>query len=60
MREKLAEYQDLAGFNNSLTKTLFGKMPNEMARDNIAAVAEAVLPHFKDRAPAGGAKEAAE
>ena len=59
VREKLAEYQDLAGFNNSLTKTQFGTMPNEMARDNIAAVAEEIIPHFKDRSPEPGAKEAA-
>ena len=35
VREKLAEYQDLAGFNTSLTKTQFGTMPNEMARANM-------------------------
>ena len=27
VREKLAEYQDLAGFNTSLTKTQFGTLP---------------------------------
>jgi alkanesulfonate monooxygenase SsuD/methylene tetrahydromethanopterin reductase-like flavin-dependent oxidoreductase (luciferase family) len=49
VREKLAEYQDLARFNTSLTKTQFGTMPNEMARDNIAAIAEEVIPYFRDR-----------
>jgi len=51
VREKLAEYQDLARFNTSLTKTQFGTMPNAMARDNIAAVAEEIIPHFRDRLP---------
>ncbi|MGH6989965.1 MAG: LLM class flavin-dependent oxidoreductase [Stellaceae bacterium] len=52
VREKLAAYQDLAGFGYSLTKTQFGTMPHEMAMVNQAAVAEEVLPYFKDRAPA--------
>ena len=29
VREKLAEYQDLAGFNTSLTKTQFGTMADD-------------------------------
>lgn len=53
VREKLAEYQDLAGFNTSLTKTQFGTMPHEMAMENIAAVAEEIIPHFRDRRPEG-------
>ena len=40
VRQKLAEYQDLAGFNTSLTKTQFGTLPNEMARANMMAIAE--------------------
>jgi alkanesulfonate monooxygenase SsuD/methylene tetrahydromethanopterin reductase-like flavin-dependent oxidoreductase (luciferase family) len=51
VREKLAAYQDLAGFGYSLTKTQFGTMPHEMAMVNQAAVAEEVLPYFKDRKP---------
>ncbi|WP_424135515.1 LLM class flavin-dependent oxidoreductase [Roseomonas chloroacetimidivorans] len=51
VREKLAEYQDLAGFNTILTKTQFGTMPAEMTRNNMAAIAEEVLPHFRDRLP---------
>ena len=51
MREKLAEYQDLAGFNISLTKTQFGTMPHAMARENQIAVAEEILPYFRDRTP---------
>jgi alkanesulfonate monooxygenase SsuD/methylene tetrahydromethanopterin reductase-like flavin-dependent oxidoreductase (luciferase family) len=51
VREKLAEYQDLAGFNISLTKTQFGTMPHEMARENQIAVAEEILPYFRDRTP---------
>ena len=39
VREKLAEYQDLAGFNTSLTKTQFGTLPDDMARANMAAIA---------------------
>jgi alkanesulfonate monooxygenase SsuD/methylene tetrahydromethanopterin reductase-like flavin-dependent oxidoreductase (luciferase family) len=60
VREKLAEYQDLAGFNTSLTKTQFGTMPNEMARANMTAIAEEILPAFRDRLPQGAAKAAAE
>ena len=45
VREKLAEYQDLAGFNTSLTKTQFGTLPNDMARANMTAIAEEILPH---------------
>jgi alkanesulfonate monooxygenase SsuD/methylene tetrahydromethanopterin reductase-like flavin-dependent oxidoreductase (luciferase family) len=52
VRERLAEYQDLAGFGTSLTKTQFGTMPAGMARDNMAAIAREILPHFRDRAPA--------
>jgi alkanesulfonate monooxygenase SsuD/methylene tetrahydromethanopterin reductase-like flavin-dependent oxidoreductase (luciferase family) len=60
VREKLAEYQDLAGFNNSLTKTQFGTLPDDMARANMAAIAQEVLPHFRDRLPQGTRREAAE
>ena len=60
VREKLAEYQDLAGFNTSLTKTQFGTLPNEMVRVNMTAVAEAVIPHFRDRAPRRTVRGAAE
>jgi len=60
VRQKLAEYQDLAGFNTSLTKTQFGTLPNEMARANMTAIAEEILPHFRDRAPQRAPKQAAE
>jgi alkanesulfonate monooxygenase SsuD/methylene tetrahydromethanopterin reductase-like flavin-dependent oxidoreductase (luciferase family) len=59
VREKLAEYQDLAGFNTSLTKTQFGTMSNEMARANMTAIAEEVLPAFRDRQPQQRAPKAA-
>jgi len=59
VREKLAEYQDLAGFNTSLTKTQFGTMPNEMARANMTAIAEEILPAFRDRQPQQRAPKAA-
>ena len=51
VREKLAADQDLAGFGISLTKTQFGTMPHAMALENQAAVAQEVLPYFKDRLP---------
>ena len=53
VREKLAEYQELAGFNTSLTKTQFATLPADMTRENMAAIAEEVLPYFQDKAPAG-------
>ncbi len=53
VREKLAEYQDLAGFNTSLTKTQFGTLPNDMTRANMEAIAQEILPHFRDRLPQG-------
>jgi alkanesulfonate monooxygenase SsuD/methylene tetrahydromethanopterin reductase-like flavin-dependent oxidoreductase (luciferase family) len=52
VREKLAEYQDLAGFNTSLTKTQFGTLPREMVKANQEAIAAEVLPHFREREPA--------
>jgi alkanesulfonate monooxygenase SsuD/methylene tetrahydromethanopterin reductase-like flavin-dependent oxidoreductase (luciferase family) len=55
VREKLEEYQALARFNTSLTKTQFGTMSVAQARENTAAVAEEILPHFRD----ADAKEAA-
>jgi len=60
VREKLAEYQDLAGFNTSLTKTQFGTMGDEQARANMQAVAQEILPHFRDRLPQGKRQAAAE
>ena len=60
VREKLAEYQDLAGFNTSLTKTQFGTLPDDMTRANMAAIAEEILPHFRNRLPQGQRQAAAE
>jgi alkanesulfonate monooxygenase SsuD/methylene tetrahydromethanopterin reductase-like flavin-dependent oxidoreductase (luciferase family) len=60
VREKLAEYQDLAGFNTSLTKTQFGTMPHDMVRANMTAIAEEIIPHFRDRAPHRARAAAAE
>lgn len=59
VREKLAAYQDLAGFGVSLTKTQFGTMPHKMVQENQIAIAKEVLPYFKDRLPQP-AKAAAE
>ncbi len=60
VREKLAAYQDLAGFNTSLTKTQFGTMPDSMVRENIAAISEEIIPYFRDRLPEGTKAQAAE
>jgi alkanesulfonate monooxygenase SsuD/methylene tetrahydromethanopterin reductase-like flavin-dependent oxidoreductase (luciferase family) len=60
VREKLAEYQDLAGFNYSLTKTQFGTMPHAMVEANQAAIAQEILPHFRDRSPQAAKRAAAE
>lgn len=49
VREKLAEYERLAGFGTVLTKTQFGTMPNDMTRANMAAIAEEIIPHFRTR-----------
>jgi hypothetical protein len=59
VREKLAEYQDMAGFGTSLTKTQFGTLPADMTRANLQAVAQEVLPYFRDRMPANAPKVAA-
>jgi len=47
VREKLEEYEARAGFGTVLTKTQFGTMPNEMARNNMAAIAEELFPYFR-------------
>jgi alkanesulfonate monooxygenase SsuD/methylene tetrahydromethanopterin reductase-like flavin-dependent oxidoreductase (luciferase family) len=60
VREKLAAYQDLAGFNTSLTKTQFGTMSHDMVRANMTAIAEEIIPHFRDRAPQRARAAAAE
>jgi alkanesulfonate monooxygenase SsuD/methylene tetrahydromethanopterin reductase-like flavin-dependent oxidoreductase (luciferase family) len=60
VREKLAEYQDLAGFNTSLTKTQFGTLPDDMTRANMDAVAQEILPYFRNRLPQGQKQAAAE
>jgi alkanesulfonate monooxygenase SsuD/methylene tetrahydromethanopterin reductase-like flavin-dependent oxidoreductase (luciferase family) len=59
VREKLAEYQDLAGFNTSLTKTQFGTLPNDMAQANMHAIAQEILPAFRTRLPQGKEQQAA-
>jgi alkanesulfonate monooxygenase SsuD/methylene tetrahydromethanopterin reductase-like flavin-dependent oxidoreductase (luciferase family) len=59
VREKLAASQDLAGFGISLTKTQFGTLPADMTRANMDAVAQEVLPYFKDRMPSSYKAKAA-
>ncbi len=49
MRQRLAEYQGLAGFDTSLIKTRFGTLPADMTRANLDAIAEEVPPYFQER-----------
>ena len=51
VREKLAACQDRARFNISLTKTQFGTMPHALVTENQIALAEEILPFFRDRQP---------
>lgn len=51
VREKLAAFQDMAGFGITLTKTQFGTMPHAMVQENQIAIAKEVLPYFKNRLP---------
>ncbi|HAC33102.1 MAG TPA: LLM class flavin-dependent oxidoreductase [Gammaproteobacteria bacterium] len=44
VRERLAEYQQLAGFNTALVKTQFGTLPADMTRNNMTAIAEEIFP----------------
>jgi alkanesulfonate monooxygenase SsuD/methylene tetrahydromethanopterin reductase-like flavin-dependent oxidoreductase (luciferase family) len=47
VRERLAECEAIAGFGTVLTKTQFGTMPDDMTRDNMAAIAQEIIPHFR-------------
>lgn len=47
VRERLAEYQQLAGFNTALVKTQFGTLPADMTRQNMDAIAEEIFPHMQ-------------
>ncbi len=49
VRQRLAEYQGLAGFDTSLTKTPFGTLPADVTRANMDAIAEEVPPYFQER-----------
>ena len=51
VREKLAAAQDRGKFNISLTKTQFGTMPHALVTENQIAIAEEILPFFRDRSP---------
>lgn len=59
VREKLEEYQELAGFGTILTKTQFGTMPDAMTRDNMAAIAAEVFPYFRRKSAQIESTEAA-
>lgn len=58
VREKLAEYEAKAGFGTVLTKTQFGTLPDDMTRANMAAIAQEIIPHFRDAAPVPAATTA--
>jgi alkanesulfonate monooxygenase SsuD/methylene tetrahydromethanopterin reductase-like flavin-dependent oxidoreductase (luciferase family) len=47
VRQRLAEYEAMAGFGTSLTKTQFGTLPDDMTRANMQAISEEILPHFQ-------------
>ena len=47
VRERLAAYQELAGFDTVLVKTQFGTLPADMTRQNMDAIAREVLPYFQ-------------
>ena len=49
VRQKLAEYKEQVGFDNALLMTQCGTMPNAMARANIDAIAEEILPHLQSK-----------
>ena len=49
VRQKLAEYRKQVRFDNALLMIQCGTMPNAMARANIDAIAEEILPHFQDK-----------
>ena len=49
VRQWLAVYQGLAGFDTSLTKTPFGTLPADVTRANLDAIAEEVPPYFQER-----------
>lgn len=51
VRERLAAFQDRGRFNISLTKTQFGTMPHALVRENQIAIAEEILPYFRNRQP---------
>jgi alkanesulfonate monooxygenase SsuD/methylene tetrahydromethanopterin reductase-like flavin-dependent oxidoreductase (luciferase family) len=58
VREKLAEYQALAGFGTVLVKTQFGTLPADLTRQNMEAIAAEVMPAFRQAAPAVNAPAA--
>ncbi|MGE0748682.1 MAG: LLM class flavin-dependent oxidoreductase, partial [Rhodospirillales bacterium] len=47
VREKLEEYQALAGFNTALVKTQFGTLSAELTKKNMEAFAAEVMPHLQ-------------
>jgi alkanesulfonate monooxygenase SsuD/methylene tetrahydromethanopterin reductase-like flavin-dependent oxidoreductase (luciferase family) len=57
VREKLEEYQALAGFNTALCKTQFGTLSAELTRKNMEAFAAEVMPHLQAQERAKAAAE---
>ncbi len=54
VREKIEEYEKIAGFGTMLIKTQFGTLPHEMATKNQEMLAKEVLPYFRKKSPATG------
>jgi alkanesulfonate monooxygenase SsuD/methylene tetrahydromethanopterin reductase-like flavin-dependent oxidoreductase (luciferase family) len=59
VREKLEEFQKLAGFGTVLVKTQFGTSPAQMTLQNMEALAKEVMPHFRAGTRAGAMAEPA-
>jgi len=57
VREKLEEYQALAGFNTALVKTQFGTLSAELTKKNMEAFAAEVMPHLQAQERAKAAAE---
>ncbi len=49
-------YPNIESLKQVRTAMVTDTMPNDTARENIAAAEEEVIPHFRDRTPDGRAK----
>jgi len=60
VRAQLEEYQHKGGFNIVMAGLHFGTLPADLTRKNMELFAREVMPHLKDRVPAGYRPVAAE